>query len=54
MFTLLICTLMLALGVAMVIFLATGFRSLKYHGIALIVIYLMYLIAAIVIELHNE
>lgn len=50
MFTLLIVTLIIVLMVTFTVFVTTGFRSFKLHGITLIVIYFGYLTIAICLE----
>lgn len=52
MFTLLLVVMMVALAVTVAIFVSFGFRSLRYHGFLLITIYIVYLIFALLLELH--
>ena len=52
MFTLLLAVLLTALLTTMAAFLLTGFRAVKWHGLALITIYAVYLAFALLMELH--
>lgn len=50
MFTLLIVVMMLALVITLAIFITNGFRSARYHGVILILVYFGYLVFAFVVE----
>ncbi|RWS25204.1 hypothetical protein B4U80_11108 [Leptotrombidium deliense] len=53
MITLLASTILFTLSSTLVIMLITGFKAKRLHGFGLIFIYVVYVSAALVIELNN-